>query len=56
MKKHQKSQKIIIKITKISTGHKPHTTGSGVHKDKRLKRLHTRANRNIKEINESKDI
>lgn len=45
--------KIKIHIDKVSTGHKQHTTGSGVHADKRLKRLKTRANQNKKAIEES---
>ena len=34
---------VIKGTTKCALGHQPHTTGSGVHKDKRTKRCRTRA-------------
>ena len=41
-----KTIKIIIKANsfKVSTGHRPHITGTGVHGDKRTKRNRTRHN------------
>jgi hypothetical protein len=38
--------KLIIKANdrKLATGHRPHITGTGAHRDKRLKRQHTRGN------------
>lgn len=48
------SEKIIIKVdeTKVSTGHKPHVTGTGAHKDKRTKRNRTRADQKRNSIKE----
>lgn len=49
-----KTIKFVIKIDrhKIRRGHTQHTTGTGTHGDKRLKRLHTRGNRNRAAIRE----
>ena len=46
--------KIIIKAKDIKTaaGHRQHFTGTGVHRDKRLKRCHTRSNQRRKAIQE----
>lgn len=37
-----KTIKMVIPALKGRTGHLPHCTGTGVHRDKRLKRCHTR--------------
>ncbi len=46
-----------MKITKLEQikapkGHQPHVTGTGVHKDKRLKRQRTRSAQRRKAIEE----
>jgi hypothetical protein len=50
----KKTEKIgVIKgTTKVALGHQPHTTGSGAHKDKRMKRLRTRSSKNRQAIKE----
>lgn len=47
-----KTTTLKIKIGKLSIGHQQHISGTGVHGDKRLKRLKTRKNKNKKAIEE----
>lgn len=51
----QKTIKMLIKANyRVAVGHKPHTTGVGVHGDKRLKRQTTRQARNSSALKEWK--
>lgn len=34
--------KMVIPATKGRVGHQPHRSGNGIHRDKRLKRCHSR--------------
>jgi hypothetical protein len=44
--------KIKIEIKEVPKGHTEHTTGSGVHKDKRTKRNRTRSDNKRNDIKE----
>lgn len=48
----EKNSKMVIKIDKVAYGHRSHFTGTGVHSDKRTKRLRTRSQRNSNAIRE----
>lgn len=39
--------KLVIPVTKVAMGHQQHTTGSGIHHDKRLKRVRTRSQQKL---------
>lgn len=42
-----------IDTSRISTGHKPHKSGAGIHADKRTKRTNTRSSQIRKAINDN---
>lgn len=47
-----KSNRMVIRVTKVASGHQAHTTGTGAHYDKRTKRHRTRGTKSRAALSE----